>query len=406
MATGTETETPAARLRAAMAPQADLRNVVELLQYDQETVMPPAGAGARGEQLATLNVLMHETLTSPAVGELIEAAAADAPDGDDAALVRVVRRDADKARRVPAELVKELTLAGSAGQEAWAKAREADDFAAFLPFLERNLELRREYAACFDVAEPYDALLDDFEPGMLTADVRTVFAPLREQLPALVGAAAERSPGQLHGRFPAAGQRRAVEALLRRVGFDERSWRLDVSTHPFTSSPGRGDTRITTRFGEETLESVLSSLHEFGHGLYEAQVDPALARTPLGRGVSMAVHESQSRLWEIFVGTSLPFWRGAYGELVEQLGEAPGGLDVEGFVAALGSVEPSLIRVDADPVSYPLHILLRFDLELALVSGDLAASDLPGAWRDGMQELLGIEVPSDRLGVLQDNHWS
>ncbi|MCW2989947.1 MAG: Carboxypeptidase Taq [Solirubrobacterales bacterium] len=405
MATGTETPS-ATRLREYLAPLEDLSGVLHLLSFDQETIMPAGGHAARGLQQATITGLIHERLTAPELMELIAEAEASDPEGDDAAIVREARRDAEKAARVPADLVKELTLAANAGQEAWVKAREGDDFASFLPFLERNVELRRRYADCFDVAEPYDALLDDFEPGMRAADIREVFGPLRDEMPGLVAAAAERSAPPLEGPFPIDAQRRAVDLLLERVGFDGRSWLLGISAHPFSATPGRGDNRITTRFGEESLESWLSCLHEFGHGLYEAQTDAALARTPLGHGVSMAVHESQSRLWEIFVGMSLPFWRGVWPELCDAYGGAPGGLAVEDFVARLNRVAPTLIRVDSDPVSYPLHIVLRFDLELALVSGDLAARDLPGAWRDGMRELLGIEVPNDRLGVLQDMHWS
>jgi carboxypeptidase Taq len=394
----------AARLRDYVAPLADLRGVLALLSYDQETAMPRAGAEARAQQEATLTGIVHERMTAPELADLLDAA--DGAAGDDAALARVVRREAEKARRVPAELVREITLAANAGQEAWAKAREADDFAAFLPFLERNIELRREYAACFEADEPYDALLDDFEPGLHAAEVRTVFARLREELPALVAAAAERSAPPLPGPFDVAAPRRVVDMTLHRVGFDEESWVLGISNHPFSATPGLRDNRITTRFSEESLESLLSSLHEFGHGLYEAQIDPALARTPLGIGVSMAVHESQSRLWEIFVGMGLPFWRGVWPEVRDAFaGAGAGALELEEFVAGLNRVSPSLIRVDADPVSYPLHIVLRFELELELFSGGLAAADLPGAWRGGMRDLLGIEVPSDRLGVLQDVHW-
>jgi carboxypeptidase Taq len=403
--TGSPAE-PATALRERLAGLADLRGVLQLLEFDQETLMPPAGAAGRAEQLATLSGVVHEAQTDPALLELIEATAAAEPAGADAPLVRIARRDADKARRVPNALVRDIARAGSIGQEAWARAREEDDFAAFLPHLERNLELARSYAACFEVAEPYDALLDDYEPGMLTPEVRTVFAELRDRLPALVAAAAEGARPPLRGPFPVAGQRVAVRRILERVGFDASAWVLADSTHPFCSSPGPGDNRITTRYSEDSLDSVMSALHEFGHGLYEAQVDPALRRSPLGEGVSMAVHESQSRLWEIFVGMSVPFWRGAWPLLTEPLGGALDGLDPESFVAALGAVRPSLIRVEADPVSYPLHILLRFDLELALVAGDLAPADLPAAWREGMRELLGVEVPDDRHGVLQDVHWS
>lgn len=399
MATGA-----AAELREYLAPLSDLRGVLALLSYDQETAMPRAGAAARAQQEATIAGILHERMTAPRLAELL-AAVDGTGEADDAALVRVVRRDAERARRVPAELVRDITLAGNAGQEAWMKAREADDFAAFLPFLERNIELRRQYAACFEADEPYDALLDDYEPGLKAADVRDVFARLRSDLPALVAAAAEHSPPPLTGPFDIEAQRRVVDVILRRVGFHDEAWVLATSAHPFSSSPGLHDNRITTRFAEDSLEALLSCLHEFGHGLYEAQVDPALARSPLGSGVSMAVHESQSRLWEIFVGMSLPFWRGVWPAVCDAFGGPPAGLGLEAFVAGLNRVAPSLIRVDADPVSYPLHIVLRFELELALISGDLAARDLPGAWRDGMRELLGIEVPSDRLGVLQDVHW-
>jgi carboxypeptidase Taq len=393
-------------LREHLAPLADLRGLLDLLSFDQETIMPKAGAAARGQQEATVRALLHEGMISDELGELLDTVAASGVNGDDAALVRVVRRDAEKARRVPTDLVTRIALASNEAQEAWVDARKNDDFAAFLPYLERNIELRREYAACFEGAEPYDALLDDFEPGMKTDEVRTIFGPLREQLPDLVAAATERSPGQIEGTFPIAGQRAALDLVLRRVGFDESSWLLADSVHPFSSTPGRGDNRITTRFAEDSLECMLSGLHEFGHGLYEAQVDPVLERTQLGRGVSMAVHESQSRLWEIFVGGSPHFWRGFWPEYTEALGGPPAGLDPEGFAAALMSVQPSLIRVDADPVSYPLHIVLRFDLELALIGGDLAPADLPTAWNDGMKELLGIDVPDDRRGVLQDIHWA
>jgi carboxypeptidase Taq len=407
VATGTGTDT-LERLREHVAPLTDLGRVIQLLSFDQDTAMPPAGNASRGRQTATLSGLVHEGLTSPVLAELLEEieVAGEELGGDDAALVRVVRRDAEKARRVPNELVQAMAVASSDGQEAWAAAREADDFAAFLPFLERNLALAREYAACFDVTEPYDALLDDHEPGMLTGEVREAFAPLRGELPALVAAAAAHSPGQPTGPFDLDAQRRAVDLLLRRIGFDDESWVLGVSAHPFSATPGRGDNRITTRFAEDSLESLLSCLHEFGHGLYEAQVDPALDRTPLGHGVSMAVHESQSRLWEIFVGMGLPFWRGAWPEFCEAFGGAPQGMSVEEFVAAINSVAPTLIRVDSDPVSYPLHIVLRFDLELALVAGDLAPADLPAAWRDGMRDLLGVVPPDDRRGVLQDIHWA
>ncbi len=403
-ATGRGTDGPDA-LRARLAVLSDLRGVLELMQFDQDAIMPPDGGPARAEQLATLSGLVHDLQTDPALLELLDEAGARELDGDDDAIVRVAGRDADKATRVPGELVRELARAASTGQEAWARARASDDFAAFRPHLERAVELRREYAACFQTAEPYDALLDDYEPGMRTDEVRAAFAPLRAELPALVAGATDQAP-PLRGPFAVDAQRRAVRTILDRVGFDDRSWHLGESAHPFSASPGRGDSRITTRYATGTLDSVLSALHEFGHGLYEAQIDPALDRTPLARGCSMAVHESQSRLWELFVGMSPSFWRGAWPDFTAALGGAPDGLGPAAFAAALAAVRPALIRVESDAVSYPLHIVLRFDLELALLSGDLAAVDLPAAWRDQARELLGVEVSDDRTGALQDVHWS
>jgi carboxypeptidase Taq len=403
-ASGRATELLSA-LRERLAVISDLRGVRELLQFDQETVMPATGAAGRADQLATISGLVHEGLTDPALAELLDQAAELDLEGDDAALVRVARREVDRARRVPPELVRELARGGSLGHLGWARAREDDDFAAFLPHLERNVALRIEYAACFETDEPYDALIDDYEPGMRTEELRAAFAPLRAELPGLVAAAAEHARPPLRGPFDPDRQRRVVLTVLERVGFDEGSWVLGESSHPFSASPAPGDNRITTRFSEHNLDSISSALHEYGHGLYEAQVDPVLARSPLGHGASMGIHESQSRLWEIFVGQSVPFWRGAWPRLVEALGEPPDGLAPEEFVGALAAVRPSLIRVEADPVSYPLHIVLRFDLELAMLSGRLAPADVPGAWRDGMRELLGVEVPDDRRGVLQDVHW-
>jgi carboxypeptidase Taq len=393
-------------LREYLAPVEDLGAIIHLLAYDQEAVMPPGGNAARGRQTATVSALVHERMAAPELAALLDAAEGAGAEGDDAALVRWVRREADRARRVPSELVEALAIAASEGQEAWEQARRDDDFEAFAPFLERNVRLCAEYAACFEEAEPYDALLAEYEPGMTTAELRPVFAALRAELPALVAAAAERAAPPLTGRhFPVEAQRAASLAVLRRVGFDERSWVLGEAAHPFSATPGRGDNRITTRYPEDSLETLLSSLHEFGHGLYEAQTDPALDRTPLGHGVSMGVHESQSRLWELFVGMSLPFWRGAWHEVREAFGGDPGGVSLEEFVASVNRVAPTLIRVDADPVSYPLHIVLRFELELALLSGDLGVADLPAAWNDGMRDLLGIVPPDDRTGVLQDIHW-
>jgi carboxypeptidase Taq len=327
------------------------------------------------------------------------------PDSDDASLVRVARRDHEKARRVPVELREELTRAGAAAYATWIEARRDSDFAAFLPYLERNLDLKRRYLECFpDVAEPYDALLDDFEPGMTTAEVRPVFDRLKEALLPLVAAAPRHEP--LAGPFPIDRQKEVEREILARLGFDPYAWRLDPTVHPFASSVGTRDIRITTRYSESGLETLFSTMHEFGHGLYEHQVDPALERTPLARGASLAVHESQSRMWENLVGRGRPFWSHFYPALQTAFRDRLGHVALDGFLAAINRVQPSLIRVDADEATYNFHIILRFELEQDLIEGRLAPRELPDAWNAKMHEYLGVAVPDHRRGVLQDVHWS
>jgi carboxypeptidase Taq len=393
-------------LRTRLAEVADLQRTAMLLAWDQEVVMPPGGAEGRAHQRATLERLAHERFTDDRIGELL--GQAEPRDELESDLVRVAARDHDKARRVPAELVSELAHAASSGHVAWARAREESDFAVFAPYLERNVELRRRYVACFpDVAEPYDALLDDFEPGMPTSQARDVLARLRDGLVPLVEAASEIDDSCLHGGpFPEPAQRRLVDLVLRRVGVDDRDWRVDTAVHPFQATIGFGDIRLTTRYSERDVDSLFSALHEFGHGLYEHGVDPALARTPLTGGVSNAVHESQSRLWENMVGRSRGFWRWCFPHLQEALPERFAELSWEQVQRAVNAVRPTLIRVAADEVTYGLHIIVRFELELELFEGRLAVADLPREWNERMRAYLGIEVPDDAHGVLQDVHWA
>ena len=402
-----------ADLRARLAEVADLRAAATLLDWDQETMMPPAGAEARAEVSATVRRLAHERATDPALGELLERlrdheASLD-PDSDEASLIRVARRRYEKARRVPSELAGEIARAEALGQHAWQAARAASDFEALRPALERNVELAREYAACFpDVAEPYDALLDDYEEQMTGAQVAAVFAKLRDFLVPLVRAIAEDGapPPELRGPFPVERQREVVATVLRHVGWDERRWRIDDSAHPFSASIGAGDVRITTRYDADHLQSLLAALHEAGHGLYAQGVAPELRRGPLDGSPSMALDESQSRLWENVVGRSRPFCRFLHGVLAPAFPAAFDGVDADALYRALNVVRPSLIRVEADEVTYALHVILRFELERALIHGELAVADLPEAWNDGMRRLLGVEVPDDAHGVLQDVHWA
>ena len=385
-----------------MAELADLSALNMLASWDQMVMMPSEGAPGRAHQLGTLARLAHERATVDEIdGWLADLDGEDLGelDGD---VVRIARRDWERARRVPAELAAEMSHAHADGQESWRLARASDDFAAFAPALERNVELAQAYGECLTEGEGgvYEALLNDYDFGLRTEELRRLFAALAQALPPLVEEARAHSPRR-DLAVPAAAQQIAVAATLRRLGVDDTSWRVDVSAHPFTAWIGRRDTRVTTRYSDGDVESLLSSLHEYGHALYERQIDPALERTNLGRGTSMSIHESQSKLWENHVARNRAFVEVVSGEL-----------DTAGFTvapaelhAAMVGVEPSLVRVSADPLTYPLHIILRFELELALIDGELAVADLPAAWRDGMRRLLGVEVPSDALGCLQDVHW-
>jgi carboxypeptidase Taq len=386
-----------------MGELTDLAGVEMLAQWDQRVMMPADGAPARARQLGTLARLTHERATSDEIGEWLgELEGEQGLEELDRDILRLARRDWDRARRVPGELAVELAQASADGQESWQRARANNDFAGFAPALSRNVDLARAYGEC--VAEegqsPYDALLDDYDFGLRTEELRRLFGALVLALPPLVPEADARSPRPAL-EVPVGAQEVAVAGTLRRIGVDGASWRVDVSAHPFTAWIGAGDTRLTTRYGEAGVESLLAALHEYGHALYERQIDPDLERTNLGRGTSMSIHESQSKLWENHVARNPAFAE----VLAEEL--RAGGYTVTPSLlhATMVHVEPSLVRVSADPLTYPLHIVLRFELELELVEGRLAVADVPAAWREGMNRLLGLEVPSDTLGCLQDVHW-
>jgi carboxypeptidase Taq len=406
-------------LRERLAEIEDLSAAGSLLGWDQQTMMPERAAPLRAEQLGTLGRVVHERFTDDAIGRLLgelegaeERLRAEDPDSDDAALIRVTRRDWQKARRVPSELAAELARAGALGHQAWVDARERSDFAAFLPFLERNVALKRRYVECFEgYADPYDVLLDDYEEGMTTAEVAALFAQLREQLVPLIAALAERADAAddscLHGEFPLERQRALVRRVLERLGWRPDGWRLDEAAHPFAASFGPHDVRLTTRYDAGYVGMALyGAIHELGHGLYEAGVEPRLARTPLGAGVSLGVHESQSRLWENIVGRGRPFVGWLHGELRDAFPEQFGAVDADALYRAVNRVRPSLIRVEADEATYGLHIILRFELEREMVAGTTRIADLPEAWRVKMKAYLGVDVPDDAHGVLQDVHWS
>jgi len=400
-------------LRRRLAEVSDLGKTMALLSWDQQVMMPPKGAELRAEQLATVGRIAHERFTAPEVGRLLEELSgwAERHDYDslEASLVRVVSQDWDKARRVPSELRAALTREGALSHQVWVDARSRSDYTAFLPALRKNLDLVKRYVECFDVGEePYDILLDDYERGMKTTEVRVIFDYLKAHQAPLVQEVAARNGADRSGprTFPLELQRRFELEVVRRFGFDDACWRLDPTVHPFASGTGVGDIRITTRYAEHNLESLFATMHEFGHGLYEHQVDPALERTPLARGTSLGMHESQSRMWENLVGRSRPFWHHFFPRLQETFPDALAGYDADRWYREVNAVEPSLIRVDSDEATYNLHIILRFELEQELLAGAVSLEQLPDEWNRRMWEYLRVEVPDDAHGVLQDVHWA
>jgi carboxypeptidase Taq len=408
------TVTPFERLRQRLAEVNDLTKAATLLLWDQRVMMPPGGAPARAEALGTISRLAQERFIDTELGRLLEELRGleESSDYDsfEASLVRVTRRLYEKATRVPPELVGEMRRTAALSLAAWGPAKEHSDFEQLRPHLEQLLELRHRYVACFEPAdEAYDVLLDDYEPYMKTAEVRQIFEQLKDDLRRLIAEVAEAGEVDdsfLTGEFDPATQRELALEIACNFGYSEEEWRLDETPHPFVTSPGTSDIRLTTNFRADDLSSLFATMHEFGHGVYEWGVDRSLARTPLGTGVSLGVHESQSRTWENLVGRSRPFWRWFYPRLQGAFAAQLGSVDEEAFYRAVNRVHPSLIRIDADEVTYNLHIILRFELEQELIENRLAVGDLPEAWNARVEEYLGLEVPDDARGVLQDMHWA
>lgn len=392
----------------------DLRSAAELLSWDQTTYMPPGGAVARGRQMATLQRLAHEKFTDPAIGRLLDQLEQVAdnllPDSDEAALLRVTRRDYERATRVPAAFAAQLASHISEAYEVWVQARPAADFNRVVPYLEKTLELSRQLAT-FSTGYQHiaDPLIDLNDYGMNVAILQPLFHELRTRLLPLVRAINAQPPLDDHCLkqfFPEKQQLDFGLAVIKQFGYDFNRGRQDKTYHPFMTKFGLGDVRITTRVDENYLgEGLFSTLHEAGHALYEQGIDPNLERTPLAEGASAGVHESQSRLWENQVGRSLDFWQHYYPKLQAifpaQLSRVP----LETFYQAINTVRPSLVRTDADEVTYNLHVAIRFELELALLEGKLTVRDLPAAWDELYQMNLGVTAPDDQDGVLQDVHW-
>ncbi len=395
-------------LKTLLREVSDLNAAAAVLHWDQTTYMPPGGAEARARQLATLAKIAHEKATAPRLGQLLDEVSPD--NEDDAALVRVARRDYEKATKVPPAFTAKLTEHQARTYEAWTRARPANDFAGVRPLLEQMLDLSRQLANFFPGYEHIaDPLIDYADTGMKASTIRRLFGELREQLVPIVEAIGSQplpDDSCLRQRFPEAQQLAFGESVIRRFGYDFNRGRQDKTHHPFCTSFSIGDVRITTRVKEtEFGEALFGTMHEAGHALYEQGVDPRYEATPLAGGVSAGVHESQSRTWENLVGRSRPFWEFFYPKLQETFPAQLKSVPLDTFYRAINKVQRSLIRTEADEVTYNLHVMIRFDFELQLLEGKLAVKDLPEAWHARYQSDLGVRAPDDRDGVLQDVHW-
>jgi carboxypeptidase Taq len=393
-----------------------LESIESLLGWDERTYMPTAAGEYRAEQMTFISGEVHRRRTDPRLGEWLQELstsplAAD-PHSDEGATIRQLRRDYEKRCKLPQLLVEELTRASVLGQQAWVKARAADDYASFAPHITKLYDLKRQQAECLGYADhPYDALLDDYEPDARTSEVTAVLSALRDELAPLVQAIIEsgrRAPVDILSRHcPQSTQEAFGKRAAAAIGFDFERGRLDVTHHPFCAGMGPHDCRITTRYDETFFPSALfGTLHEAGHGIYDQGLRADWFGLPPGTYLSLGIHESQSRMWENLVGRSRAFWEHFFPQFAADFPEAAHGASFDDFYWAINHVEPSLIRVEADEATYNLHIIVRFELEQALLKGDLPASDLPAAWNEKYRQYLGITPPSDADGCLQDIHWS
>jgi carboxypeptidase Taq len=397
-----------------------LASCTSVLSWDEQTYMPPAGAEHRANQSSLIAGMVHERATAPRIGELLSelesSGAARETDGDVSPMagnLREARRSYDRATKLPRRLVEELSRVTCLAQQAWVEARKQRSFPQFRPWLEQVVSLKREEAQAVGYGDGvvYDALLDDYEPGMTTAEVQAVFTPLRDELVKLVAAirVSKRKPDVsiLTRRYPKDAQREFGLAAARQIGFDFKAGRLDEAPHPFCSGFGPGDCRLTTRYDEHHFPGAFfGTLHEAGHGIYEQGLDPEWYGTPLGDSCSLGIHESQSRMWENLVGRSRAFWKFMYPAAQRAFPETLADVSLDAFHFAVNDVRPSYIRVEADEVTYNLHIMLRFELEQALVAGELEPADVPGVWNETFQRYLGLRPTNDAEGCLQDIHWS
>jgi carboxypeptidase Taq len=393
-----------------------LNSCASVLGWDERTYMPRRGSAHRAEQMALLARKSHEMLTAPQIGELLAEVENSPPVRDPysvpAANVRNIRRVYDRAVKLPKELVEELARVTTRAQQVWQEAKQANDFAAFQPWLEKIIQLKRQEAEAVGYAAvPYDALLEEFEPGASTAEITRTFAALREELVPLIGAvlaSGRRPPRQILTReYPVDRQEVFGQATAAAIGFDFAAGRLDVTSHPFCSGVGPGDCRITTRYNPRHLtEAFFGILHEAGHGMYEQGLDSEHFGTPMGTAASFGIHESQSRLWENLVGRSRPFWEHFFPRARQVFLEPLRDVSLNDFVFAINDVQPSYIRIEADEATYNLHIILRFELEQALIRGDVQAADVPVVWNEKFQQSFHLTPSTNAQGCLQDIHWS
>jgi carboxypeptidase Taq len=402
------------QLKNTMAELADINGAGAILGWDQQTYMPPAAAEVRGQQLGTLGKIAHDIGTSPELGKLLDelkpyAAGLD-PDSDDARMIKFAIRDYELATRVPADFVVEQAQVTAVANQAWAEARAKSDFSHFRPHLEKIVELTHRFIGFFPPADhPYDTLLDNFEPEMKTADVKVIFDALRPQQVKLIKEIAAKpqvNDSFLHQKFNEKKQWDFGVKVITRFGYDWSRGRQDKSPHPFTNGASINDVRITTRVAPDFFNSMIfGTMHEAGHAMYGQGHGANLERTNLAGGASLAVHESQSRMWENLIGRSLPFWEYFYPQLRKTFPQLDK-VSLKKFYKGINKVQPSLIRVEADEATYNLHIMLRLELEIAIIEGKVAVKDLPEVWNAKMKEYLGVTPPDDARGVLQDIHWS
>ena len=411
----TDTPTAIARLNSLVRDVVDLRHAGSLIGWDERVCMPPGGVPVHGDMAATIQRIAHEKFTSDELGRALEDAAREAaslpPDSESTRLVKLTARDYDRATRVPSDYVEEHARVASAAHQAWKEARQQSRYALFQPHLEKVVRLGQQYAGFFEpVAHPYDALIDPYEPGILTSEIQAMFDVLRPRQVELVREIQEHpldEPAFMRASYDESTMLAFSSDVISAFGFDWQRGRQDKSTHPFATPIGADDVRITTRFDPRNpFEMLFSTMHEAGHALYEQGVGTLWARTLAGGGASLGVHESQSRLWENVIGRSRPFWQHFFPLLQQRFPSQLGGVTLDTFHRGINRVKRSLIRVEADEVTYNLHVMLRVEIEIALLTGEVSTHDAPEYWNAKMKEYLGVAPDTDASGILQDMHWS